>query len=114
MVQGIARLAPLLLLILAIPARAEQPWEPISPEELKMTSEPKAPKAPAIYLMRKHTQAAYTEIGQYFGGRNHSTIISAERKVNQWLQAGDPIRIAAQSLSIGEVVEALEQKLRAS
>ena len=53
-------------------------------------------------------------IGQYLGGRNHSTIISAERKVNQWLQAGDPIRIAAQSLSIGEVVEALEQKLRAS
>ena len=53
MVQGLARLAPLLLVILAMPARAEQAWDPISPEELKMTSEPKAPKASAVYLLRK-------------------------------------------------------------
>ncbi|MEA3132368.1 MAG: hypothetical protein QOG17_214, partial [Gammaproteobacteria bacterium] len=28
-------------------------WLPISPEELKMTGEPKAPAAPAIYLYRQ-------------------------------------------------------------
>ncbi|HET7811472.1 MAG TPA: DUF3857 domain-containing protein [Steroidobacteraceae bacterium] len=91
MVQGIARLAPLLLLILAIPARAEQPWEPISPEELKMTSEPKAPKAPAIYLMRKvdrddaqSTESVYlrikvlTDEGRAFGNVEIAYIASQE------------------------------------
>lgn len=34
-------------------ARAGQNWFPISPEELKMTTEPKAPGAPAIYLYRQ-------------------------------------------------------------
>jgi Domain of Unknown Function with PDB structure (DUF3857) len=34
-------------------ARASDDWPPIAPEELKMTSEPKAPGAPAIYLYRQ-------------------------------------------------------------
>ena len=35
-----------------VPAHADG-WLPVSPEELKMTSEPKAPGAPAIYLYRQ-------------------------------------------------------------
>ncbi len=35
-----------------VPAHADG-WLPISPEELKMTAEPKAPGAPAIYLYRQ-------------------------------------------------------------
>jgi hypothetical protein len=35
-----------------LPAHAED-WPPVSPEELKMTSEPKAPGAAAIYLFRQ-------------------------------------------------------------
>jgi len=55
-------LRPLLLALLfclvsafttTVPARAGEEWLPISPEELKMTSEPKAPGAPAIYLYRQ-------------------------------------------------------------
>jgi hypothetical protein len=38
--------------IAVLPAKA-QDWLPISQEELKMTSEPKAPGAPAIYLYRQ-------------------------------------------------------------
>ena len=89
----------------------------VEPKELRSSRRTRSvaqPRMLAIYLMRKHTQAAYTEIGQYLGGRNHSTIISAERKVNEWLQADEPIRLAAQSLGVGEVVEALERQLRAS
>jgi len=37
----------------ALLARPGDDWQPISPEELKMTSEPKAPGAPAIYLYRQ-------------------------------------------------------------
>ena len=45
------------------------------------------PRMLAMYLARKHTGAAYSEIGRYFGGRNHSTVISAEKKVLEWLKA---------------------------
>ncbi len=36
-----------------LPARAGDDWQPVSPDELKMTSEPKAPGAPAIFLYRQ-------------------------------------------------------------
>ncbi len=40
-------------LALSLPAYAAEDWQPISPDELKMTSEPNAPGAPAIYLYRQ-------------------------------------------------------------
>ena len=49
----------LLLVVLAtfalnpVSARAGDDWQPISPDELKMTSEPKAPGAAAVYLYRQ-------------------------------------------------------------
>jgi len=42
-----------LLICLSPPARAGIAFQPISPEELKMTSDPKAPGAPAIILFRQ-------------------------------------------------------------
>ena len=45
------------------------------------------PRMLAMYLARKHTGVSYSEIGRYFGGRNHSTVISAEKKVVGWLKA---------------------------
>jgi hypothetical protein len=47
-------LFPLLAALCSTPfARAADDWLPVPPEELKMTSEPKAPGAPAIYLYRQ-------------------------------------------------------------
>lgn len=43
------------------------------------------PRMLAMFLARKYTPAAYKEIGDYFGKRRHSTVISAERTVEQWL-----------------------------
>lgn len=64
MLQGfhLATLAALLSLALTTPARAED-WQPVSPEELQMKSEPKAPKAAAIFLYRQvdRNDADYTE-----------------------------------------------------
>ena len=42
-----------LLFLSSHPALAVDDWQPVLPEELKMTSEPKAPGAPAIYLYRQ-------------------------------------------------------------
>jgi uncharacterized protein DUF3857 len=41
------------LVTLRSPASSGDEWLPVTPEELKMTSEPKAPGAPAIYLYRQ-------------------------------------------------------------
>jgi chromosomal replication initiator protein len=61
----------------------------IDPEALKSDSRARAlayPRMSAMYLARKHTGAAYSEIGHYFGDRNHSTVVSADKKVQGWLK----------------------------
>ncbi len=52
-------------------------------EALKSESRARAvshPRMLAMYLARRHTGASYSEIGRFFGGRNHSTVIAAEKK----------------------------------
>ena len=49
----------------------------------------------AMLLARKYTPAAYQEIGQYFGHRRHSTVISAEKTIEQWLSNNAPLRAHA-------------------
>jgi len=61
----------------------------ISAEALRSDRRARAlayPRMLAMYLARKHTGAAFSEIGRYYGGRNHSTVISAEKKVQKWLR----------------------------
>ena len=71
------------------------------------------PRMLAMYLARRHTRAAYSEIGAYFGGRNHATVISADRKVAQWIAEGSELRIASQSWRLKDVLETLEQQMLA-
>lgn len=71
------------------------------------------PRMLAMFLARKHTQSAYSEIGQHFGGRNHSTVMSAERKVRKWLTDNTPVRVASQHWTFQEIVSNLEQQLLA-
>ncbi|HET9406473.1 MAG TPA: DUF3857 domain-containing protein [Candidatus Sulfotelmatobacter sp.] len=49
----VARLLAILFTLLSAPAWAGIGFQPVSPDELKMTSEPKAPGAPAIILFRE-------------------------------------------------------------
>jgi hypothetical protein len=65
MLQALSRLGALtalLSLALTAPAHAEE-WQPITPEDLQMKREPKAPTAAAIYLYRQvdRDDAASTE-----------------------------------------------------
>lgn len=88
----------------------------VKPKELQSESRVRTvsqPRMLAMFLARKHTQAAYTEIGQHFGGRNHSTVMSAERKVQQWLDENSTIQVASQSWTIGEILSTIEQQLLA-
>ena len=72
------------------------------------------PRMLAMFLARKLTQAAYSEIGDFFGGRNHSTVMFAEKKVRKWLENQSSIRVALQDWSTEEIIESLEQQLLAS
>ena len=88
----------------------------VRPKDLQSESRTRTisqPRMLAMFLARKHTPSAYAEIGQHFGGRNHSTVMSAERKVQQWLEQNETIKVASQTWSIGEILQTLEQQLLA-
>ena len=69
------------------------------------------PRMLAMYLSRRLTRMAYSDIGKHFGGRNHSTVMSAEKKVNGWIKSDEPIQIGDRKVSIADVVGNLEQSL---
>lgn len=69
------------------------------------------PRMLAMYLARKHTRAAYTEIGAFFGGRNHSTVMAAERKISETLSQSSTIQVATTTWRLHDLVDTLEQQL---
>lgn len=69
------------------------------------------PRMIAMFLARKHTSAAYSEIGQHFGGRNHSTAVAAEKKTRHWLQTDGELVVADRKLRAREVIELAEREL---
>ena len=50
------------------------------------------PRQIAIYLCRELTTESFPKIGTYFGGRNHSTIISADKKIRKELTKNDNLK----------------------
>jgi len=44
------------------------------------------PRQIAMYLCKKHTQTSYPEIGGKFGGKDHTTVMHACKKIDQLLQ----------------------------
>ena len=89
----------------------------ISVEAIKSDSRARVlvyPRMVAMYLARKHTGAAYSEIGRYFGGRNHSTVISAEKKVQVWLRDEEQNALLPGFETIAEVLADLERSLDVS
>jgi chromosomal replication initiator protein len=70
------------------------------------------PRMLAMWLARKHTRAAWSDIGQFFGRRSHSTVISAHRRVEKLIGAGARIGVANQECDVEEAIRRLEQSLR--
>jgi chromosomal replication initiator protein len=69
------------------------------------------PRMLAMFLARKHTAAAYSEIGAYFGGRNHSTVVAAEKKVRRWLGEEGELVLGERRLRARDVLEMVEREL---
>ena len=62
------------------------------------------PRQIAMYLMRQETQASLLEIGQMFGGRDHSTVLHACEKIDREVNINPTLR--------REIVAIREQLLR--
>ncbi len=69
------------------------------------------PRMLAMWLARKYTRAALSEIGRYFGGRSHSTVISAQRKVTEWLTDGEASETVAGRCRFEEALRRVEASL---
>lgn len=70
------------------------------------------PRMIAIFLARKHTSSSYSEVGEYFGRRNHSTAVAAEKKVRRWLSENESLNVNDRSWSARELVESVERLLQ--
>ncbi len=70
------------------------------------------PRMLAMYLARKHTRAALSEIGQHFGRRSHSTVISAQKAVSGWMAAQSKIELTGKTWCVEEAIRRVEEKLR--
>ena len=70
------------------------------------------PRMLAMYLARQLTSAAYTEIARHFGGKSHSTAISAEKNVKKWLAHEKTLGRGHASVSTQEAIDRVENLMR--
>ncbi len=56
------------------------------------------PRQVAIYLCRTLANESFPKIGTYFGGRDHSTIMSSYRKIENDLKTNDQLKVVIKEL----------------
>ncbi|QDT73944.1 chromosomal replication initiator protein DnaA [Lacipirellula limnantheis] len=70
------------------------------------------PRMLAMWLARRYTRAALSEIGDFFGRRSHSTVVSAQRKFDGLIAQRGEIVVGDQPCQVEEAVRRIEAKLR--
>ena len=70
-----------------------------SPKKHKVVA---LPRQIAMYLVRKHVRSSFPDIGEKFGGKDHTTVLHACRKIEEHMKK-DP--------GLKQVVESLEKML---
>jgi len=70
------------------------------------------PRMLAMFLARKYTRTALSEIGEYFGKRQHSTVISAQKKVESWLELDEWIGCGRGQIAVRDILKNLEATLQ--
>jgi chromosomal replication initiator protein len=87
----------------------------IEPARLRSERKSRAvsePRILAMWLARKYTRSAWSEIGEFFGRRSHSTVISAHRRVERLISSQAQIEMNDRQCAVEEAIRRLEQKLR--
>ncbi len=57
----------------------------------------------AVYLARKLTNSSLEQIGQFFGDRDHTTMLHAYRRIEELLESDPNVR-----RTVGELLAALD------
>lgn len=70
------------------------------------------PRMLAMWLARKYTRAALAEIGQFFGRRSHTSVLAAQRKVDQLVAKQSTIRLDQHACSVEDALRRIELRLR--
>ena len=70
------------------------------------------PRMLAMFLARKYTRTALSEIGDYFGKRQHSTVISAQKKVEGWIASDELIGCGRGQIAVRDMLKSLEATLQ--
>lgn len=70
------------------------------------------PRMLAMWLARKHTRAPWSEIGEFFGRRSHSTVISAHRRVERLMSKQESIGLSNQPCRVEDAIRRVETALR--
>lgn len=86
----------------------------LEPDSLQSSSKMRTvtqPRMLAMFLARKYTPAAYKEIGHFFGRRQHSTVISAEKTVMGWLNENTNLQLA-RGLTVRDAIRQVEAQLQ--
>lgn len=70
-------------------------------QDLKSTTRARhvaLPRQIGMYLIRKYTSLGFREIGHFFGGKDHTTILHACSKIEKGLESDDEIRQSVESI----------------
>jgi chromosomal replication initiator protein len=78
----------------------------------KKTLSATMPRMLVMFLARKWTRAALSEISQSLGRRSHSTVVSAQQKVCEWLAEGKSLSIGHRQCRVEDAIKRVEARLR--
>jgi chromosomal replication initiator protein len=70
------------------------------------------PRMLAMWLARRYTRAPWSEIGEFFGRKSHSTVISAHKRVERLISSEGQIAMNDQACRVEDAIRKLEMKLR--
>jgi chromosomal replication initiator protein len=70
------------------------------------------PRMLIMFLARKWTRAALSEISRTLGRKSHTTVLSAQEKVTQWLKAGMTVPLAHGECRVEDAIKRVEAQLR--
>ena len=70
------------------------------------------PRMLAMWLARKYTRSALGEIGEYFGRSSHSTVISAQKRIEGLVDQGATISVADRPCPVEDAIRQVESVLR--
>jgi chromosomal replication initiator protein len=86
--------------------------EPATLRSQRRTRAVAEPRMLCMWLARRYTRAALSEIGEFFGGRSHSTVVSAKRKFDEMINEGGEVVIGDRPCRIDEAIRRIEARLR--